>query len=243
MATHTFITRTLSRRANTRMLVFLIGSALVLCLAVALVPPVLRELMAWVLAIVPAAGYVLLSWLYEREQTYEVSPQGLKVVSEPAHQDFTLIEAQAWDYTWAQITDFAEGDTLVLGHYGYLEIGVQESEAQSRTLRLTPGRRSEVEVFEEFAEAFSAEVAALNQDDTPRAVAVATIHRRTSLYEHPLARPVVIVLAVLVAGLYALDLFTAFDEPTEWRLAYLYLLLFPLVFYGLRRSFATRAAV
>jgi hypothetical protein len=46
-----------------------------------------------------------------------------------------------------------------------------------------------------------------------------------------------------VAGLYCLDLFTAFDEPTEWRLAYLYLLLFPLVFYGLRRSFAARPAV
>lgn len=243
MATHTFITRTLSRRANTRMLVFLIGSALLLCLAVALVPSALRELMAWVLAIVPASGYVLLSWLYEREQTYEVSELGLKVVSEPAHPDFTLIEAQEWNYTWAQITDFAEGDTLVLGHYGYLEIGVQESGAESRTLRLTPGRKSEVEAFDEFADAFAAEVGSLNLDDTPRAIAVATIHRRASLYEHPMARPVAIVLAVLVAGLYILDFFTSFDEPTEWRLAYLYLLLFPLVFYGLRRSFAAKVAV
>lgn len=238
IGTHTFITRSLSRRANARMLAWLIGTALMLCVAIALAPSKLRELLAWLLAFVPAGGYVLLSWLYEREMTYNVSEAGLEVRSEPAHRDFTLIDPQRWHYDWGQISDFAEGDTFLLGRYGYLEIWVQaEGHDDPRCLRLTPGRRRELPAFDEFAEAFRREVELLNADQTARAVAVATIRRRPTLFEHPMARVAAVVLAVLVTGLYLVDLFSQWDEATEWRLAYLYLLLFPLAFYALRRSF------
>lgn len=235
-----FITRMLDARHGRHMLLWLVASFLLLCLIVSIAPngaPMVLAALA--LALVPVGGFVALSLLWQRRLVFEVTEDGLTVRTMRGFRKFSWVRPHTDHYDWTEITDYVEDTNLVIGRYGYLKIGVvQGPERKPDDLWIMPNRQRERKYFDRFTEAFRRHVEELNLDDTPRAVAVATIQHKPSFFDTPPARLATIALIVACAGLVTFDLLTRRKPDEEWRLLYVYLLLGPLTFYFWRRSFS-----
>jgi hypothetical protein len=237
-----FITRMLDADHSRRMLLWLVVSFLLLCLVVAVAPSgPLMVAAVFALAFVPVGGFVVLSLLWQRRLVFEVNDEGLTVRTMRGFRKFSWVLPHTDHYDWTEITDYVEDTNLVIGRYGYLKVGVVRGpDRDPDDLWIMPNRQRERKYFDRFTEAFRRYVAELNLDDTPRAVAVATIQRKLSFFDTPAARVVAIALIVVCVGLFVFDLATRRKPDEEWRLLYVYLLLGPLTFYFWRRSFQNK---
>ncbi len=230
-----FRTRVIAATDSYWMLAWLVGTFLLLCLAVALTED--RGLMTfWVylLTFLPVGGFLLLSFMLTRKEEFEISNQGLRLRMSKGYPLVSRIREYAASYAWADIEGYSEDVNLVLGRYGYLKVSLKKSPFE---LWIAPLRLKDRPYFDRFTDAFRRYVEELNRDDTPHAVAVATIVREPSFFDTPMARILSVTLLCALVGLGLFDLIFIKNESNEWRLIYIYLFMGPLVYFFWRRSF------
>lgn len=233
-----FITSTTPMRATWWMSAYVVLSTMVLAVVVAatangpwMMPTV------WALAIAPIGGFWVLSQLSRRVMVYEVSDLGLQVRTMPVYRRLSWVRPGLQIFTWADVANYVEDVDLMLGHFGLLTIGLKKAPG---TLRIMPANKQEKLRFDYFLHVFREQVFELNLDQTDRAIQVATIDQRTSFFDLPPAKVISVCLLVVTVGMLVLDLLTQWDEKDEWRMFYALLILAPLTFFFVRRSFRKR---
>lgn len=229
-----FTTRALLPTDTLVLVLYLLASILFFMVAVALTPNGAWRVAATVcLTLLPVGGYLLFAFLLERRISYEITSDGIWRRIRPARR-FTMVHSSRTLYEWNHIADYTADEQSVLGRFGFLEIGLREP---AEVLWITPARKTELVAFRAFVTAFANEVAALNQDETPRAVAVSQIGRRPSLFERRSIKWASIALAVVVVATLVRDVL---DPPPVTAIAsrvYLYLIAVPAALYCVRRSY------
>ena len=230
-----FRTRIIAAGDSYWMLAWLVGTFLLLCLAVAFTED--RGLMTfWVylLTVLPVGGFLLLSFMFTRKEEFEISNKGLRLRMSKGYPLVSRIKKYEALYDWSDIEGYSEDVNLVLGRYGYLKIGLKKAPFE---LWIAPLRLRHRPYFDRFTDAFRRHVDDLNRDDTERAVAVATIVREPSFFDTRMARVLSVVLLCTLVGLGLVDLIFIKNESNEWRLIYIYLFMGPLAYFFWRRSF------
>ena len=204
-----------------------------LAVGIALTDDPLRTWLAYLLATLPIGGFMALSWLLREEVFFRISTTGLERRVRPATR-LSLIRPCSDTWRWKDVEDYLVDDDRVLGRFGLLEVGLR---VPPGTLRVSPLNRQELPAYHRFLTAFRQHVAELNADKTDRAVSVATIRARTSLFQSRWAKLLAVGVALVGAGLLVVTLVLPAVGEHRWQWVYVALLVCAAAAYTVRRVF------